>query len=100
MIIKLAKTQFKVMRLVVRKIERSGVYMKNAINEMKLQLNYVCYDKEMIPKLSKVWDAFFKLEEAFNSSHNKKSTPCPLCGKPWDLSKCNTCSCGAFFKRL
>jgi hypothetical protein len=44
--------------------------MKNAINEMKLQLNYVCYDKEMISKLSKVWDAFFKLEEAFNSPHN------------------------------
>ena len=54
--------------------------MKNAILEMKLQLNYICYDKEMIPKLSKVWDAFFKLEEAFNSSHNKQSTSCSTCG--------------------
>lgn len=45
--------------------------MKNAIEELKLQLNLVCYDKEMISKLSKVWDAFFKLEERFNSSPDK-----------------------------
>lgn len=51
--------------------------MKNAIEEMKLQLNYVCYDKEMIPKLSKVWEAFFKIEETFNgnSSQNKQWLP-------------------------
>jgi hypothetical protein len=54
----------------VRKIERFGVNMKNAINELRLQLNYVCYENGMSEKLSGVWDAFFKLEEAFNSSHN------------------------------
>jgi hypothetical protein len=50
--------------------------MENAIKELQLQLNYVCYDEGMILKLDKVWEAFSRLEEAFNSSHNKQSTPC------------------------
>jgi hypothetical protein len=37
--------------------------MKNEIEDLKLQLNYVCYDKEILSKLNKVWEAFFKLEE-------------------------------------
>jgi hypothetical protein len=55
--------------------------MENAINEMKLQLNYVCYDKKLIPKLSGVWDAFFKLDEALKLSNNLKRTQfiCPIC---------------------
>ena len=32
------------------------------IKELKLQLNYICCDKEMINKLQKVWGAFFELE--------------------------------------
>ena len=61
--------------------------MEEAILEMKLQLNYICYDTEMIPKLSKVWDAFFKLEEAFNSSHNTRRIPCD---HEWSDSRKNT----------
>jgi hypothetical protein len=49
----------------------------------------------------RAWDRIKKeLVETQNTPTNKQSTPCPLCGKPWDMSKCNTCSCGAFFKRL
>jgi hypothetical protein len=45
--------------------------MKNEIEDLKLQLNYVCYDKEILLKLNKVWESFFKLEEKFNTTHNK-----------------------------
>ena len=44
--------------------------MKNEIEDLKLQLNYVCYDKEILLKLNKVWESFFKLEEKFNTTHN------------------------------
>ena len=32
------------------------------IKELELQLNYVCYDKNMIEKLNKVWEVFYLLE--------------------------------------
>ena len=39
------------------------ILLDDRIKELKLQLNYVCYDKNMIAKLDKVWEAFFSLEQ-------------------------------------
>ena len=36
--------------------------LQEKLKELKLQLNYACYDKEVMPKLSKVWDSFVELE--------------------------------------
>jgi hypothetical protein len=47
--------------------------MRDAINNMRFQLNCVCYDKEMITKLSRVWDAYFELVEAFKKEAFKNS---------------------------
>jgi len=32
------------------------------LKELELQLNYVCYDKELITRLSKVWNAYYDLK--------------------------------------
>jgi hypothetical protein len=54
--------------------------MKNALHELYLQLNYVCYEEGMSQKLASVWDAFYKLEEAFKNSHQQPQDDiCPDC---------------------
>ena len=45
--------------------------MEEKLKELELQLNYVCYDPEMITKLSKVWDAYFALESEIKNSQSK-----------------------------
>lgn len=32
------------------------------LEELELQLNYVCYNKELIPMLQKVWNSFYDLK--------------------------------------
>ena len=36
--------------------------VQGKLKELELQLNYVCYDKELITRLSKVWDAYYDLK--------------------------------------
>ena len=36
--------------------------IQEKLKELELQLNYVCYDKELITRLSKVWDAYYGLK--------------------------------------
>ena len=36
--------------------------IQEKLKELELQLNYVCYDKELITRLSKVWDAYYDLK--------------------------------------
>ena len=36
--------------------------IEEKLKELELQLNYVCYDKELITRLSKVWDAYYDLK--------------------------------------
>jgi len=37
--------------------------VKEKLTNLGLQLNYVCYDPEMIEKLSNVWKAYFDLKK-------------------------------------
>ena len=52
--------------------------MKRELDELEIQLNYVCYDGDILLKLSKVWDAFFELK--------KLSLP-PAEGAGYDMTK-------------
>ena len=36
--------------------------IQEKLKELELQLNYVCYDKELITRLSKVWNAYYDLK--------------------------------------
>ena len=36
--------------------------IQEKLKELELQLNYVCYDKKLITRLSKVWDAYYDLK--------------------------------------
>jgi len=36
--------------------------IQEKLKELELQLNYICYDKELITRLSKVWDAYYDLK--------------------------------------
>ena len=49
--------------------------MIEELENLKLQLNYVCYEDGMIDKLSKVWEAYFKIE--------KKIKDNPKCTHSW-----------------
>lgn len=42
------------------------------LDELRLQMNYLCYDKEILSKFSGVWKAFYELEAALNSSSDSK----------------------------
>lgn len=33
-------------------------------------------------------------EEALTKAPNTQSTPCPACGRPWDMNKYSACECG------
>lgn len=39
------------------------------LEELKLQLNYVCYDIEMLPKLNSVWKTFYEMETEVKKLH-------------------------------
>lgn len=51
--------------------------IQEKLKELELQLNYVCYDTELITRLSRVWDAYYDLK----SEVEKLNLP--------DVSKCN-----------
>ena len=36
--------------------------IQEKLKELELQLNYVCYDKELITRLSKVWESYYDLK--------------------------------------
>lgn len=44
--------------------------IQEKLKELELQLNYVCYDKELITKLSKVWDAYYDLKSEVKKKLN------------------------------
>jgi hypothetical protein len=71
--------------------------IQEKLKELELQLNYVCYDKELITRLSKVWDAYYDLK----SEVKKLNIPvviksvCLLCGHETDKLQdgmCDSCS--------
>lgn len=37
---------------------------KEALETLRLQLNYACYDIEILDKMSNVWEAYYKTQEA------------------------------------
>jgi hypothetical protein len=41
--------------------------IQDKLKELELQLNYVCYDEELITRLSKVWDAYYALKAAIGT---------------------------------
>ena len=47
--------------------------MKEEIKNLKLQLNYVCYNDDIRDKLQTVWDAFFELENAYDREQESKT---------------------------
>lgn len=58
--------------------------IQEKLKELELQLNYVCYDEELITRLSKVWDAYYDLKsevEKLNIPVVIKSVCCKECGK-------------------
>ena len=44
--------------------------IKQKVQDLELALNYVCYDADLIPKLSKVWEKLELLQEAVNKTCN------------------------------
>ena len=44
--------------------------IKELVKDLELQLNYACYDEDLIPKLSSVWDKLFLLKEALGLEEN------------------------------
>jgi hypothetical protein len=36
--------------------------IQEKLESLRLQLNYTCYDSEMLSKLNKVWESFYELE--------------------------------------
>ena len=73
--------------------------IKQKVQDLELALNYVCYDAELIPKLSKVWEKLELLQEVVNKKCNiplVSVAVCPKCGcnkitgdgsKSWCLNK-------------
>ena len=43
--------------------------IKQAIKDLELQLNYICYDPVMIKKLSPLWDKLETLQEVVNKNN-------------------------------
>ena len=65
--------------------------IQEKLKELELQLNYVCYDKELITRLSKVWDAYYDLKsevKKLNIPDVIKSV-CPRCGGTGNVGKHN-----------
>lgn len=49
--------------------------IEQKLDELRLQMNYLCYDKEILEKFSGVWKAFYELEESLiNESDSKQPT--------------------------
>ena len=44
--------------------------IKQKVQDLELALNYVCYDADLIPKLSKVWEKLELLQEVVNKKCN------------------------------
>ena len=59
--------------------------IKQKVQDLELALNYVCYDADLIPKLSKVWEKLELLQDVVNKNCN-----IPLVSK----SKLYKCQCG------
>jgi hypothetical protein len=36
--------------------------IQDKLEALRLQLNYTCYDSEMLSKLNRVWESFYELE--------------------------------------
>jgi hypothetical protein len=36
--------------------------IQDKLEVLRLQLNYICYDSEMLSKLNRVWESFYELE--------------------------------------
>ena len=57
--------------------------IQEKLKELELQLNYICYDKELITRLSKVWDAYYDLKsevKKLNISDVIGELTCDSCG--------------------
>ena len=50
--------------------------IKQKLQDLELALNYVCYDAELIPKLSKVWEKLELLQEVVNKKCNIPTVSC------------------------
>ena len=63
--------------------------IQEKLKELELQLNYVCYDKELITRLSKVWDAYYDLK----GEVKKLNIPAVI------KSVCDDCTAYPFYER-
>jgi len=77
--------------------------IQEKLKELELQLNYVCYDKELITRLSKVWDAYYDLKSEVKKLNipavvgRSEQLVCGGCGRKYDEMdyKCGLCyECG------
>ena len=73
--------------------------IKEKLKELELQLNYVCYDKELITRLSKVWSAYYELKSEVDKlsqpedvksvcDHNWQEWEDEFLHPKWRCSKC------------
>ena len=59
----------------VKSVMLNNVFVEEKLNELRYQMNYLCYDREILDKFGGIWKAFYELEETLTRTESDGEKP-------------------------